>query len=79
MNLGTLAVVAVLAFIVGAIVFGWIRNKRAGVKSSCEGCGACSGGCAEEQHNHGSCGNHHFDRLLEQELLGKHHNAENSQ
>lgn len=51
-NLANIVVIAVLALVVGLVIRGMIRDKKAG-RSSCGGCascGACSGGCS------GSCG-----------------------
>lgn len=45
-NLGTLAVIIILAAAVGWIVFGLVRDKKAG-KHSCGGnCANCACGCS---------------------------------
>ena len=38
----TVLVSAALILIVGAIVFGWIRNKKNGKGSCCSSCAGCS-------------------------------------
>ncbi len=53
-NLINIALVAVIALIVGLLIRGMIRDKKAGKSScggNCAGCGAC-GGCA----SCGKCG-----------------------
>lgn len=50
-NWGSIVVIAVLALIVGAVIYGMLREKKKG-KSSCScGCGGCaySGSCPSAQ------------------------------
>ncbi len=48
MTPGTIAVVAVLVLIVGAIIYSQIRNKKKGVTHDCGGCGACDSNCESQ-------------------------------
>lgn len=48
-NLINIAIIALLILIVGFVIRGMIRDRKAGKSScggSCASCGACSGGCA---------------------------------
>lgn len=50
--MGTIAVVTVLAAIVGAIIYSLVRKKQKGITHDCGGCGACDSGCdcSSERH-----------------------------
>ena len=43
MTVGTIVVVGILALIVGAIIYRWIKAQRAGVNPHCSSCDCCSG------------------------------------
>ena len=48
-NLINIALVAVITLIVGLLIRGMIRDRKAGKSScggSCASCGVCSGGCS---------------------------------
>ncbi len=49
MNLPTFIILVILAVIIGAVVRGMIRDKKAGKgRSGCSGCSGCSsGGCGQ--------------------------------
>lgn len=55
MNLSTFIILVVLAVIIGAVIRGMIRDKKAG--KGCSGCSECSGcssgGCGTHQDVHG--------------------------
>ena len=51
MNLSTFIILVVLAVIIGAVIRGMIRDKKAG--KGCSGCSGCSGGCDTHQDVHG--------------------------
>ena len=54
MTMGDIIVLAALAVIIGLIVRGMIRDKKAGKCSGCSGCSGCTGcaGCPSR----GCCG-----------------------
>ncbi len=77
MTSGTIAVVVVLALIVGAIIYRWIKARKAGINPHCSGCSGCSGscGCSARTTNSddATCGS--LPSELEPELLNKHHDT----
>ena len=55
MTMGDIIVIAVLVLIIGLIIRGMIRDKKAGRCSGCSGCSGCTGctsrgccGCSEK-------------------------------
>ena len=70
MTLGTIVVVAVLALIVGAIMFSQFKAKKAGVNPNCSGCGGCKGGCHSHEEG-GDSSKHAHTHDHPHELLQK--------